>query len=145
VNEWSTVFLGIIAVATLATAIIQIVVLVAAGMLTRRLGRLADQVERELSPLLTSLNAIGQDAARAAALATAQVERVDRLFADTAQRLDRTLGVIQNAISAPAREGAALMVGLRATIDALRSSIGEASRRSRARTRASEDEDALFI
>jgi hypothetical protein len=143
VNGWSTVFLGVIAVATLATAIIQIVVLVAAGMLTRRIGRLADQVERELSPLLTSLNAIGQDAARAAALATAQVERVDRLFDDTAQRLDKTVAIIQNAISAPAREGAALMVGLRATLDALRRSVAESGRRSR--PRASEDEDALFI
>jgi hypothetical protein len=143
VNGWSTVFLGIIAVATLATAIIQIVVLVAAGMLTRRIGRLADQVEREISPLLTSLNEIGQDAARAAALATAQVERVDRLFADAAERLEDTLTVIQKAVSAPAREGAALMVGLRAALDALRRSVSDAGRRSR--SRSSEDEDALFI
>jgi len=141
VSGWSEVFLGIIAVATLATAVVQIAVLVAAGMLTRRLGRLADQVEREMSPLLTSLNAIGKDAARAATLATAQVERVDQLFGDVAQRLDATLGVIQNAISAPAREGAALMVGLRAAVDALRRSI--ANRPSR--TRTSDEEDALFI
>jgi hypothetical protein len=141
VSGWSEIFLGIIAVATLATAVTQIVVLVAAGMLTRRLGRLADQVERELSPLLASVNAIGKDAARAASLATAQVERVDQLFGDVAQRLETTLGVIQNAISAPAREGAALMVGLRAAVDALRRSI--ANRPSR--TRTSDDEDALFI
>ena len=140
-SGWSEIFLGIIAVATLATAVVQIAVLVAAGMLTRRLGRLADQVERELSPLLASVNAIGKDAARAATLATAQVERVDQLFGDVAQRLDTTLGIIQNAIAAPAREGAALMVGLRAAVDALRRSI--ANRPSR--TRTSEDEDALFI
>jgi hypothetical protein len=141
VSGWSEIFLGIIAVATLATAVTQIVVLVAAGLLTRRLGRIADQFERELSPLLASLNAIGKDAARAASLATAQVERVDQLFGDVAQRLETTLGVIQNAISAPAREGAALMVGLRAAVDALRRSI--ANRPSR--TRTSDDEDALFI
>ncbi|HUR34707.1 MAG TPA: hypothetical protein VM032_12980, partial [Vicinamibacterales bacterium] len=123
-SGWSEVFLGIIAVATLATAITQVVVLIAAGMLTRRLGRLADQVERELSPLLVSLNAIGQDAARAASLASAQVERVDRLFGEAAQRLEHTLGIIQSAITAPAREGAALMVGLRAAIDAVRRSAG---------------------
>ena len=140
-SGWSEIFLGIIAIATLATAVTQIFVLVAAGMLTRRLGRLADQIERELSPLLASLNAIGKDAARAASLATAQVERVDQLFGDVAQRLETTLGVIQNAISAPSREGAALMVGLRAAVDALRRSI--ANRPSR--TRTSDDEDALFI
>ena len=45
-SGWSEVFLGIIAVATLATAVMQIAVLIAAGMLTKRIGRLADQVER---------------------------------------------------------------------------------------------------
>lgn len=140
-NDLSTVFLGIIAVASLATAIVQIGVLIAAGRLTRRLGRLADQVERELSPLISSLNSIGQDAARAASLATAQVERVDRLFGDGVQRLEATLGVIQTAITAPAREGAALMVGLRAALDALRRSVASPNRSSR----ASDEEDALFI
>ncbi len=141
-NDWSTVFLGIIAVATLATAVIQIAVLIAAGMLTKRLGRLADQVERELTPLLTSLNAIGQDAAKAASLATAQVERVDRLFGDAVVRLEETMGAIQHAIAMPAREGAALMVGFRALLESLRTGM---QRPPRSRSRASDDEDALFI
>lgn len=140
-SGWSEFFLGVIAVATLATAVMQIAVLIAAGMLTKRIGRLADQVERELSPLLASLNAIGKDAARAANLATAQVERVDKLFGEVALKLEDTLGVIQTAISAPAREGAALMVGFRAVLDSLRR--GMANRPPR--TRSSEDEDALFI
>ena len=72
-SVWGEVFLGIIAVATLATAIVQIGVLVAAGRAAKRVDRLADRVERELTPLFASLNAIGQDAARAASLATAQV------------------------------------------------------------------------
>jgi hypothetical protein len=137
----STFLLGIIAVATLATAITQIFVLVAAGRVTRRLGRLTDQLERELSPLIASLNSIGQDAARAASLATAQVERVDRLLGEAAQRLEATLIVVQNAISAPAREGAAVMAGVRAALDAIRRNIANRSSRSR----ASDDEDALFI
>lgn len=141
-NDWSTIFLGIIAVATLATAVIQIAVLVAAGMLTKRLGRLADQVERELTPLLASLNAIGQDAAKAASLATAQVERVDRLFGDVVVRLEDTMGSIQRAIALPAREGAALLVGFRAVLDSLRTG---AQRPPRSRSRSSDDEDALFI
>jgi hypothetical protein len=141
VSVWGEVFLGIIALATLATAIVQIGVLVAASRVAARMGRLADQIERELSPLVTSLNSIGQDAARAASLATAQVERVDRLLGDAAERLEVTLGVIQNAVAAPAREGAALMSGLRAMIDSVRRSF--ANRPSR--TRSSDDEDALFI
>jgi hypothetical protein len=139
VTVWTDVFLGIIAVATLATAIVQIGVLVAAGLLAKRVARLTEQVERELSPLLASLNAIGQDAARAASLATAQVERVDKLFGDLVTRAEETMGVIQAAIAMPAREGAALLSGFRAVIDALR----RGGRPSRGRT--SEDEDALFI
>ena len=57
------------------------------------------------------------------------------------QRLEATLGVIQTAISAPAREGAALMVGVRAALDALRRSIANRPPRSR----SGDDEDALFI
>jgi hypothetical protein len=142
VSGWSEVFLGIIAVATLATAVVQVGVLVAASMLAKRLGRLAKQVERDLSPLISSLNAIGEDAARAASLATAQVERVDRLFDDAVQRLDATLNAIQSAVSAPAREGAAVMAGLRAMVDALRSSIVNRPPRTRS---SEESEDALFI
>lgn len=139
--NWGTVFLGIIAVATLATAVVQILWVITAGRIIQRLDRLAGQVEHDLAPLLASLNAIGQDAARAASLATAQVERVDRLFGEVAQRLEATLGVIQTAVSAPAREGAALMVGVRATLDALRRSIANRPPRSR----SGDDEDALFI
>ena len=62
-------FLGIIAVATLVSAIVQVGVIVAAGLLVRRINRLANQVEQELKPLLTHLNAIGRDATRAASLA----------------------------------------------------------------------------
>lgn len=138
----SEFFLGVIAVATFATAVIQIGVLVAAGRLAKRLQSVADQVEREIAPVLASVNAIGKDAARAASLATAQVERVDRLFGDASQRLDATLGAIQTAVAAPAREGAALMSGLSAALEALR--LGLAQRRP-SRSRATDDDDALFI
>ena len=141
-SGWSEVFLGVIAAATLATALVQICVLVAAGLLAKRVERLADQVEREIGPILASVNAIGKDAARAASMATAQVERVDRLFGDAAQRLDTTLGALQTAVAAPAREGAALMSGLSAALEALR--LGLAHRRP-SRSRSADDDDALFI
>ncbi len=138
-GPWAEVFLGIIAVATLVMAIVQIGVIVVAGRLARRVDRLADQVEHELKPLFTSLNAIGRDASRAASLAAAQVERADRLFADVAVRIDQTVATVQSSIIAPAREGKAILSGFRAAFDALRE-----LRAARARQR-SEDEDALFV
>jgi len=73
VTTTAEVLLGVIALATLASAITQIGVIVAAGRVARRVERLADQFEQDLKPIFGHLNAIGRDASRAAALATEQV------------------------------------------------------------------------
>src|SRR6185436_13417502 len=74
----------------------------------------------EIKPLLSNLNRVGEDAARAAQLAAAQVERVDQLFANVAMRVEDTAASLQSAIIAPAREGFAVLSGVRATFAALR-------------------------
>jgi hypothetical protein len=140
VSGWSEVFLGIIAFAMLATAVVQIGVLVAAGLLARRVGRLVTQVEVEMKPIFAHLNVIGRDASRAAALATAQVERVDRIFADVAQRVDQTLNSLQASLTIPAGEGRAILSALRAAFLVIRDRRGAKRRRPRG-----DDEDALFI
>jgi hypothetical protein len=139
VSVWPEVFLGIIAVATLAMAIVQIGLIVAAGRLARRVDRLADQVEHELKPLFVNINAIGRDASRAVALAAAQVERADKLFSDLVLRIEQTAATLQSTLVAPAREGRALLAALRAALSAVRQARG------RARQGRGDDEDALFI
>jgi hypothetical protein len=139
VSARAELFFGIIAVATLVTSILQVGVLVAAGLLARRLHRAADRAERELKPIFDHLNSIARDASRAASLATAQVERADRLFADVAVRLESTLTSVQSIVTAPVREGAALLSALRAVVNVVRE-----LRAARTGSRA-EDEDALFI
>jgi hypothetical protein len=149
VSGWTDVFLGVIALATLATAIMQIGVLLAAGRLARRIERFVDHADQELKPILGHLNAIGRDASKAASLATAQVERADRVITTQVERVDRvlatlvdrlgeTLDTIQTAVVRPAREGAALLAGLRAALGIIR------ERGGRPRSRA-DDEKALFI
>jgi hypothetical protein len=135
------VFLGVIAVATLAIAIAQIGVMVVAGLLAKRVGRLAEQIDRDLKPLFAHLNAIGRDASRTAALASAQMERAVVLCADIVGRVELVLDNIQSALGTPAREGRALLSGFRAAIQAIR----ELRQDGRTRQRRSEDEDALFI
>ncbi len=137
---WRDVFLGVIAVATLATAIAQIGVIIAAGLMARRVGRMVEQIERDVKPLFGHLNAIGSDASRAVTLATAQVERVDTLFADVAVRIEQTLNLLQASIGAPAREGRAMMSAIRAALKSLRD-----LRTGRSRAGRGDDEDALFI
>jgi len=136
---WRDVFLGVIAVATLAIAVAQIAVIVAAGMMARRVGRMVDQLEREVKPLFGHLNAITSDASRAVSLATAQVERADKLFGDFALRVEQTLNVVQASIGGPAREGRAMMSAFRAALQALR------ELRNGRRQGRGDDEDPLFI
>ena len=137
---WRDVFLGVIAVATLAIAIAQVGVIIAAGLMARRVGRMVDQLERDVKPLFSHLNAIGQDASRAVALATAQVERADQLFTDVAVRIEQTMNVVQASIGGPAREGRAMLGAFRAALQAIRE-----LRNGRARQGRGDDDDALFI
>jgi hypothetical protein len=140
VSGWTDVFLGVIAAATLVTAILQVGVLVAAGRLVMQLIRLVNRIEHEVKPIFAHLDSIGRDTARAASLAAAQVERADGLFADFAQRVESTMDTVQTAVGMPAREGAAILAGVRAAMSTLRGMRGTRSRRARG-----EDEDALFI
>ena len=131
------IFLGLIAMATLAMAIVQVGIIVAAGLLARRVIRLVAQVERDLQPLVENVNAIGRDAARTVAVAAAQVDRVDRMINDLVARVEETVSTLTGP-SGPARKGRAMMAAFRAAFGALRDA-------RRARQRRSEDEDALFI
>jgi hypothetical protein len=141
VTSKTDMFLGVIAVAMLTIAIVQIGVIVAAGMLARRVARLAAQVEREMKPLFAHVNAIGRDAARTVSLAAAQVERADTLFSDLAVRIDQTLNSVQTTLGAPAREARALLSALRAALQAIR----DLRQNARGRQGRGEDEEALFI
>ncbi len=138
-SEWTDVFLGVIAVSTLVTAIFHLGLLLAAGRLVLRLTRLTERVEREITPIVGHLDSIGRDAARMASVAATQVERVDGLFSDFAARVEETMETVQHAAGRPAREGAAILAGFKAVFSTLRD-----ARRARARSRG-EDEDALFI
>ena len=70
---WGEIFLGVIAVATLVMAIGQVALMVAAGRMARRVGRLADVLDQELKPLFAQLNAVARDASRAASLSAMKV------------------------------------------------------------------------
>jgi hypothetical protein len=138
VNE---VFLGIIALAVAVMAAIQIGAIIVAARVAKRVDRLASQIEQDIRPVFQNLSAMTADAARAASLAAAQVERADRLFEDLALRVDVTLNTLQHRVLGPAREGAALLAGLRAALSAFR----DPRESRRKRPSAVDEEDALFI
>ena len=140
-TAWSDVFLGVIAVATLAMAVAQVAVIVVAGRAARRVAEVAEQFQRDVKPLFGHLNAIGHDAARAAALAAVQVERVDQLFTDVVQRFEQTVSTVQATVIGPVREGRALISAIKAAMQPVR----ELRQNGRPRQGRAEEEDALFI
>ena len=139
-NEWGGLFLAVIALATLLTAIVQVGVLVVTFRLARRLEQLMGRLEQEIVPFIGQLNAIARDVSRAAAVASAQVERADRLFADLVHRVEDGIAGIQRTIRGPLlRESLAIMSALGAALKVVRN-----ARSGRSRGRA-EEEDVLFI
>lgn len=140
-SVWAEVFLGIIALATLTMAAIQVGVIIYGVGVARRVNKLLTQVEQEMKPLADSLNSIARDAARMTSLATGQAERIDRLVSDITVRLEQTATTLQDAILRPLRDGAAIMTGVKAAIEVIR----EITRKPGAARARAEDEDALFI
>ncbi len=136
----SDVFLGIIAAAVVVMAAIQVGAIIYMALLAGRVDQLTTRIEQDLSPLLVNLTEMGQTASRAASLALVQVERFDKLFGDLSARLQETMTIVQNAVIAPVREGAALMVAIKTALAALRGVAGPPPAGDRV-----DDEDALFI
>lgn len=144
-SQTGELYLGVIAFAVLIMALIQVGAIVAGVLLAKRVQRLTQQIEQDIKPLIVNVTAMSSEAARAAALAAKQVERVDQVFGDLAVRVDQTLSMAQDFVAGPARQGMAILSGVRAMTDALRG-IREASRRRQAsRSNTVEDEESLFI
>ena len=134
------VFLGIIAVAVAIMAIIQVAAIVFAMSAARRIGQVADRIEQDLRPVMSNLQAISAEAARAASLAALQMERADRIFGDFSRRAEQVMAAIPSLLG-PAGKGFAFLNGLKAVLAA----IQELRRSPRRGAAHPEEEDALFI
>ena len=132
-------FLGVIAIAVLTMAIIQVGVIVFAARAAKRVGDAVNRLQDEMRPIVANLQTMSADAARVTAAAAVQVERAERLMTDLSRRLDETATSLQESILTPAREAVAILQRLR---DAL-SIFGRAPQPRR--PAPTEEEDALFI
>lgn len=139
-------WLAIIAIAVVVIAVVQVGAVVAAARMARRMDQIATDLETGIKPLLANLTATSAEASRATAIAAAQIERVDRLFTELAARVDHTLEVAQDVVRGSARDGMAIVAGIRAAAVALRGAREAARRRRAARSIVLEDdEESLFI
>ena len=136
------VFLGIIALAVVVMAVVQVIVLVFLVRLAGRVDALSARVETELAPLAERLRAVAENLHHASSLAAVQVERVDRLLASVSRRTEETLGIVQHAIVAPVRELMAVIAAVRGVTAAVRGLRGGDGSKSASRF---DEEDPLFI
>ena len=137
----SEVFLGIIALATLVMAVIQIGAIAAVARFARDAQKTLASVQEDVKPLVAKVSALADEATKTATIATAQAEKIDQLVTDLARRIDETSTVVQKAVITPAREGLAIMAAIRAGLAALR---GFRDMRAH-QARHAEEEDPLFI
>jgi ABC-type transporter Mla subunit MlaD len=138
VSDGQTTWLAIIAIAVAVMAVAQIMLALTALRAAREMTATVAELRRDLKPVIDKAHRLVDEATRVTSLASLQVERVDRLLAGTAARIDETLSIVQSAVIRPVRQGAALLAGVRAALSALRS-WQDRGRHSR------EDDEALFV
>lgn len=139
--DWSQVFLGVIAIATLVMAVIQIGAIMAALRLARQAQEMMASVQQDVRPLIAKVNTLADEASQTVALAMAQAQKVDRLVTDLSRRVEETAAILQAAIITPAREGMAIVAALKAGLGALRGFRDLGPRHGR----HADEEDPLFI
>lgn len=138
VTGWALAGLIVMAVALAAMAAGQVILAVMVARMSRQTIETVQQFRRELQPTVEKMRQVADDASKLSALAVVQAERIDQVVAATAQRIDETLTAVQDSIIGPLRQGSAVIAGLRAAIEVLRT-VSERRRTAR------EEEDALFI
>jgi len=136
----SELFLGIIALATLVMALIQVGAIIFAARLGRRVQQVMATIQEDVRPLIARANSVAEEASKTAALASTQAQKIDALVSDLTRRVEETSLVVQQAVVTPARETLALVAGVKAGLAALKG-----LRDFRGRAGRVEEEDPLFI
>ena len=119
----SEVFLGVIAVATLVMALVQLGVLVAGIIAVKRMNEVLARVEDSARPVLAHVDDLVVDATASLAAMRAQLDRVERQAVHVLTRTDQAVQRVQEYVVAPAREGIALAAGARALFGAFRTPL----------------------
>ena len=145
----SDLFLGLIAAGVLLMAVGQVTAVIMAIRASKRFGEALNRLEESVQPIVSNVHQISsnvhqisEDARRATAVATAQVERAERMMDDVSHKIDETVSMVQNSILRPARNGMAVLEGVKAAFGAF---FGGDRHRRRAPGPAAVEDDASFI
>ncbi len=114
-SSWAETFLGVIAFATLVSALLQVGVLIGAAVALKRVTGLVAKIEDRLEPTMARVETIGAQLSQVAASAVVQVAKVERVVDTFTSQANRATGTIR----AVAREGDAVAAGARAVVSRL--------------------------
>ncbi len=141
-----TAFLGLIALATVVMAVIQVTLALMAARAAREAAASVQKLRTELGPIIDNARKASDDAVRITALALTQAQRVDEFVQTATVRIDETLVAVQDVVTGPLRQGAAVMDGLKAALAFFAARRGRERDRDRDDDSRDEDDDEnLFI
>lgn len=138
-----TTLLGLIALGVLTMAAIQVAAMVFVARTAGRIEGAVQDLRRDVSPILASLQTMTADAARATAVAAAQVDRVESLVTSLTARIEEAATTIHETVITPARDVLAILRGLGAAFMAFRGDRREKDKKSSGGDGG--DEDPLFV
>ena len=118
-SEWSTVFLGVIAVSALTMAAIQVGILIVAAKLAKSAADGVARVEAQLQPLVHRVERLGDQATDAMVKVVSGLERTEMLAEHVGATVSRATQSVSRGLSGPMGEVSALAAGARAVADRL--------------------------
>lgn len=134
--------LAVIAFAVVVMAVVQVVVALSAAKAARDAAQAIAALRKDMGPILDNARRASEDAARVAALALTNMERMSTFVDTTTAQVAETVELVRDAVMAPIRQGSALLAGLKAAL----SFFGDRNRRSgSAKDTVPDEDESLFI
>ena len=146
-NGWVVVFLGILALSSLAQTLFLIVLALESRRAAARVSELQQRVEKDLRPSLESLARISKNMAELSELGVLQARRIDAALADALDKFEDTAEQLRKFVVkplAPLAEILAILKGVRrglAVYNQLRGFDGG----TRGQARSYAEDEHLFI
>ncbi len=98
-DDWSRIFLGVIAVSAAVQALILVAALIAAGRLSQRFTALEERVENQLRPAIEETSRIARNLADLSERAREQGERVSVALDDTLDKVRETTSFLRTVVT----------------------------------------------
>lgn len=146
-ETWGVVFLGVIALGSLAQGAFLVALMVFGRRLARRIDSLQNRIDRDITPALDNFSRVSRAAAEIADLAALQARRIDLVLADTAEKIEETTTLVQRLVVRPLQPLGGILAflrGLQRGLDVYRSLDRPGPPRGRRRQHV-EDDEHLFI